>query len=104
MPAKVTLAFKPLAGFQEIVAPSVNACGREAYVAVLTLVALIAPALITSVVTVPVKVGEANGALSPKPGTVGVAAVPPRSPANCIFPFVELSASAMVPEATCKST
>ena len=32
--------------------------------------------------TVPVKVGEAKGAFKAKPGTVGAAAVPAKSPAN----------------------
>ena len=56
--------------------------------------------------TVPVKVGEARFAFNArlvvtsevfafntKPGTVGVAAVPPKSPANFILPFVVASAS-----------
>ena len=38
------------------------------------------------------------------PGTVGTAAVPPKSPANWILPFVVASASTMVAEATCAST
>ncbi len=38
------------------------------------------------------------------PGTVGNAAVPPKSPANWILPFVVASASAIVAEATCAST
>ena len=32
--------------------------------------------------TVPVNVGDANGAFNARPGTVGDAAVPPKSPAN----------------------
>ena len=35
-----------------------------------------------------------------KAGTVGAAAVPLKSPANCILPFVTASASAIVAEAT----
>jgi len=38
-----------------------------------------------------------------KPGTVGEAAVPPKSPVNWIFPLVFASASG-APEATCAST
>ena len=57
-----------------------------------------------SVVTVPVNVGEASGAFNVNPGTVGTAAVPAKSPANCILPFVFASASAMVAPATCAST
>ena len=54
--------------------------------------------------TVPVKVGLSIGALSANPGTVGTAAVPPKSPANWSFPFVDASASAMVAAATWVST
>ena len=56
--------------------------------------------------TVPVKVGDARFAFSARlvvtseafafnasPGTVGKAAVPPKSPANCNLPFVEALAS-----------
>ena len=56
--------------------------------------------------TVPVKVGDARFAFNArlaatfdafafnaKPGTIGKAAVPPKSPANCILPFVEALAS-----------
>ena len=62
--------------------------------------------------TVPVKVGLLIGAfkanqfvtsvvfaLSAKPGTVGAAAVPPKSPANCNLPLVTTSASEIVAEA-----
>ena len=38
------------------------------------------------------------------PGTVGKSAVPPKSPANLILPFVVASASAIVAAATCEST
>ena len=38
------------------------------------------------------------------PGTVGAAAVPARSPANCIFPFEVAFASAIVAPDTCAST
>ena len=38
------------------------------------------------------------------PGTVGAAAVPARSPANCIFPFELAFASAIVAPDTCAST
>ena len=38
------------------------------------------------------------------PGTVGAAAVPARSPANCILPFDVAFASAIVAPATCVST
>ena len=38
-------------------------------------------------VTVPVKAGSFEGALSAKPGTVGASYVPLRSPANLIFPI-----------------
>ena len=37
-------------------------------------------------VGVPVKAGEANGALSVNPFTIGAAAVPVKSPANLIVP------------------
>ena len=39
-----------------------------------------------------------------RPGTVGAAAVPAKSPANCILPFTVVLASAMVAPATCAST
>ena len=72
-----------------MVAASVNSCGVEANI---------------GAVTVPVKVGEAIGAFNAKPGTVGAAAVPPKSPANCSFPLVEASASTIVAEAIWLST
>ena len=62
--------------------------------------------------TVPVKVGLLIGAFkanefvtsvafafSAKPGTVGAAAVPAKSPANCNLPLVTASASEIVAEA-----
>ena len=39
-------------------------------------------------------------AFKANPGTVGEAAVPPKSPANCIFPMVLASASETMPFAT----
>ena len=68
--------------------------------------------------TVPVKVGEAIFAFNArlavtsevfafdvKPGTVGKAAVPPKSPANCILPFVVIVASGVIsPDANLPST
>ena len=59
--------------------PAVNTCGVDAYIGAVTLVAVIAPALMAPVVTVPVKVGEAIGA-APKlvnPAAAVVAPVPP---------------------------
>ena len=43
-------------------------------------------------------------AFNAKPGTVGKAAVPAKSPANLILPFVFASASAIVAVAICAST
>jgi len=43
--------------------------------------------------TVPVKFGEAKGALSANPGTVGAVALPPKSPANCTLPVAVVVAS-----------
>ncbi len=59
--------------------PAVNTCGVDAYIGELTLVAVIAPALIAPVVTIPVKVGEAIGAAPKlvKAAVVVVAPVPP---------------------------
>ena len=43
-------------------------------------------------------------AFSAKLGTVGAAAVPPKSPANCNLPLVTASASEIVADAICAST
>ena len=53
--------------------------------------------------TVPVNVGLFIGAFKTKAGTFGRSAVPPKSPANFIFPFIILSASG-APEETVAST
>ena len=62
------------------------------------------PTIVLSIpFTLPVKIGSFSGAFKTKPGTVGALAVPPRSPANCIFPMVSVLASA-TPEAVIPST
>ena len=62
------------------------------------------PAAAVGAAGVPVNVGEAIGAFNAKPGTVGEAAVPLKSPANWILPLVVASASAIFIVATCAST
>ena len=58
------------------------------------------PEAAVGAVGVPVKVGEASGALLAKPGTVGKLAVPPKSPANLIIPFEVVVASETPPAIT----
>ena len=53
----------------------------------------------SSLVAKPVTKSEVL-AFNANPGTVGAPAVPPKSPANCIFPFTVVDASAIVAEAT----
>ena len=62
------------------------------------------PAAAVGAAGVPVNVGEAIGAFNARPGTVGAAAVPAKSPANWSLPFVVASASAIFAIATCAST
>ena len=70
----------------------------------LELSTLVKPTIVLSIPdTVPVKVGSAKGAFKAKPGTVGAVAVPPRSPANSIFPMAVALAS-VPPEAAIEST
>ena len=70
----------------------------------LVLSTLVKPIIVLSIPdTVPVKVGSARGAFRAKPGTVGAVALPPKSPANCIFPATVVLASAM-PKAATEST
>ena len=51
-----------------------------------------------------VKLGDSNGAFNAKSGTVGASAVPPKSPANFIFPFTEAVASGVAEEVINPST
>ena len=57
--------------------------------------------IVPSVIFAEVTASSANFAVVIAPvATTGKAAVPPKSPANCIFPFTVVDASAIVAEAT----
>ena len=99
-PAKFVVLLVMLAVLAATLFVSTNSAAR-AVVASEIIAALFEVMLAVFALTVEVNVTKSvTFAFKASPGTVGVAAVPARSPANCILPFVVASASTIVAVAT----